>query len=1136
MDTSFDYSAFISYKREDEKWAVWLQNRLERYSIPASVRKEIPRLPKHIDPVFRDETDLGGGGLTASIHNELERSHFLIVICSPRSAASDWVGKEIKYFKDDLGREDLIIPFIIDGIPHCEDKSKECFHPIFKDFKDEPLGINVNEIGKQRAVVKVLARILDLKFDALWQRHERYKRKKRYLIALSVLLAFCVGLLFWQYKKPMYEYYVDYVDKWGVPQGVIKVDISNLRHRSRTYRFEYRRIPIGEDNALDKRLSKIEYINSAGVIQNHDHPEMNYRYAIQKLQYNSSTGELEYIDFCDRTGKVQVRWKIASKDGKQASLIDLIGTSNYEASSYLTSMSTRETVGFLSKTVINRFVLVRDTSGYIIEQSFHKNNDDDIESTKTTDENGVYKQTFVNDSLGRVLTTTYYDINEAIIKRKDGVAIREYDYDSNGAISQVSYYNSDHEPTLNEMLCSRIAYESDKNGNIVRECYYGTTGRLCYNKDHVSQKVIEYDNNGFHTSIACLDANNLLCNNNEGVSKIIVKNNSRGNQIEIINEDITGKSCTNKDGFAKIEIDYDRWGNPTYMAYYGLDGNLTHNEVGISGWTAKYDRFGNCYQCDFIDKEWNKGSDIYGNSGVRDEYDKRGHLRKRTFIDKYDKECVCSLGYSSCEWKYDDRGNMYECSYFSNGTPCRNNYGFHKVIFGFDKYGNLVDYSYYGPDGALCNCKDGFAICKAKTDSVGHIIQCHYFDSSKHPTQNADGIERFTCEYDAFGRKTSVRFYNCEGFLTLNKEKIAGWDAEYDSRGNIVELRLLDIDENPCCDTSGLARWVAKFDERGNQTLYASYNENSRLVSLNNGVALWKAEYNDRGLLVRTSYFDENEKPCINTDVGFFCYTAEYDERGNLTEECTYNDKNQLCINPACGYARWTAEYDTKGNKIKMSSYSENDSLCVCNHGYAEWIAQYDKDGYFEKSVSYDANGNVISNNEENNETIVNDVKAYDSHRFRFDKKGVVFALFFMLVSLFFMVVWIVNISNDTKWEILGWTAYHIIMLNGLFVYLQDFLLHYKLIPYVIHNYCWVLNLFTSIICVSAIVFFLVQFGTTIASIIKKSKYSFSFYNRKQLIRQSIDALVFHIMAATFFAIALSYFTYEGWMIYSNPL
>jgi hypothetical protein len=1139
MDTSFEYSAFISYKREDEKWAVWLQNSLERYSIPASIRKEVPRLPKHIKPVFRDKTDLGVGGLTTSLHQELERSHFLIVICSPHSASSEWVGKEISYFKDDLGRENLIIPFIVDGVPHCEDKAKECFHPIFKEFKDEPLGININEIGKQQALIKVLSKILDLKFDSLWRRHKRHIRKKRINFSLAFLLLCCIGLLYWNYKKPMYKYYADYVDKWGIPEGVFEIDKSVLKHRSRAYRFDYRRIPIGEENAFSWRLAKVEYINSAGQPQDHYYVETdnNNRSAILKLEYNSS-GTIKHIDLCNKTGKIQVRWKISSHDGEKATLIDFLGTSDYDASGYLSSMSNFGTMGIISKSSIKRYVLKRDYDGYIIEQSFHSNNSDDLESSKITDENGIYKQVFINDSLGRVLTTTFFDINEVIIKRKDGVAIREYEFDNNGGISQISYYNSDQQPTINELLYSKIVFKSDEWGNIIKESYYGIDGRLCYNKDNVSQKIVEFDNNGFPLSIAFLDANNLPCFNNEGVSKTIIQCNSRGDQIENRFEGINGKSCTNKNGFARIEVDYNRWGSPTYMAFYGLDGNLTRNENGISGWTAKYDRFGNCIQYDHFDNEWNKCSDIHGVSEVRNEFDKRGLVIKSTFYDIYGKECACNLGYSSCEYKYYDNGNLKEYSYFENGLPCRIKNGYHKVVYDYNLHGNITEYKYYDTEGALCNCNEGFAICKVQTDSIGNVIQWNYYDFLKHPTRNTDGIEMCKQEFDEQGRLKAVRFYYNEGLPMLNAKDEAGRSVKRDNRGNIIESCGVGIDGNICCDNTGVAKWKAKFDERGNQTLYATYDEKGNLVSLKNGIALWESEYNERGLLIKSSFYDENKKPCINSDVSYSFYIAKYDERCNLIEECTYNEKNQLCINPATGYARWAAKYDDMGNRTEMYSYSENDSLCVCKFGYAKWIAKYDKDGYFEKSISFDANGNVIFNNEENKEQVGKEVKEYDSHRFRFDKTEVVFAFIFLLAILFFLIVWIINISTNTKWENIGWIAGFVFTFNVCFDFLRDFLLHYKCIPYNIYNYSWILYILSAIICVSTIVFFLVRIGAKIISIYRAPKHSvFSFFNdRRQVFRESIGELVFQIITTAFFTIALSYLAYEGWMIYSNPL
>ena len=44
----YDNYAFISYKREDEKWAEWLQRKLEGYKLPTILKKTNPSLPRHL--------------------------------------------------------------------------------------------------------------------------------------------------------------------------------------------------------------------------------------------------------------------------------------------------------------------------------------------------------------------------------------------------------------------------------------------------------------------------------------------------------------------------------------------------------------------------------------------------------------------------------------------------------------------------------------------------------------------------------------------------------------------------------------------------------------------------------------------------------------------------------------------------------------------------------------------------------------------------------------------------------------------------------------------------------------------------------------------------------------------------------
>lgn len=184
------YFAFISYKREDEEWAIWLQHELEYYHLPALLNGR-EDLPKVFRPVFRDIDELKAGNLPEQIHEALASSSHLIVICSPRSAKSEWVNKEIEAFIE-IGKEkginnlEHVFPFIVEGKPHAEDKAQECFPKALRDLPadKERIGGNVNENGRDKAFIKVMAGMLpNVGMDMLWNRYERDKaeeeRRKR---------------------------------------------------------------------------------------------------------------------------------------------------------------------------------------------------------------------------------------------------------------------------------------------------------------------------------------------------------------------------------------------------------------------------------------------------------------------------------------------------------------------------------------------------------------------------------------------------------------------------------------------------------------------------------------------------------------------------------------------------------------------------------------------------------------------------------------------------------------------------------------------------------------------------------------------------------------------------------------------
>lgn len=208
MEQQLQYYAFISYKRQDEKWAKWLQNKLENYRLPTALCKANPQLPKRLYPTFRDNTDLQPGVLTEMLEENLRQSKHLIVICSPQSAQSDWVGKEIEYFIS-LGKEKQIILFIIEGEPYCGIPGKECIHPVIKTYLPEMLGININEPGyerrhtkREKAFIRLVSGMLQLRFDILWQRQKRRLAFQFWTtITILILFLFSVGFV-WHANQP----------------------------------------------------------------------------------------------------------------------------------------------------------------------------------------------------------------------------------------------------------------------------------------------------------------------------------------------------------------------------------------------------------------------------------------------------------------------------------------------------------------------------------------------------------------------------------------------------------------------------------------------------------------------------------------------------------------------------------------------------------------------------------------------------------------------------------------------------------------------------------------------------------------------------------------------------------------------
>jgi WD40 repeat protein len=145
------YDAFISYNHKaDGDFAPALQDALQNLAKPWYQRRAMT--------IFRDETNLSASpDLFESIADALDESRYYVLLASPGSAASEWVGKEIEYWtKTKTAAARRIVLVLTDGTLHW-DSARGCYDPststalqpgLEHTFSSDPLHIDMREAHK----------------------------------------------------------------------------------------------------------------------------------------------------------------------------------------------------------------------------------------------------------------------------------------------------------------------------------------------------------------------------------------------------------------------------------------------------------------------------------------------------------------------------------------------------------------------------------------------------------------------------------------------------------------------------------------------------------------------------------------------------------------------------------------------------------------------------------------------------------------------------------------------------------------------------------------------------------------------------------------------------------------------------
>ncbi len=412
---------------------------------------------------------------------------------------------------------------------------------------------------------------------------------KHYFIAALTGICVLVGGTFhryWDYNRETVRYYADYVDVYGVPQGLFPLSKTQIAQRAEHYRFE----------SLRNKVRRIVHANSSGTAIPHEDDELLFRPAIQQLTYDDKAGRLIYTDYFDSKAMPTVRlaysgdkhttidFERSTRGGDAAHAWLNAGTTAF--GSDLFGVSGVKNRG--KKSGVQRWKIARDTQGRIARIEFKRLKSD----TPVKDADGVFGFEYDLDEIGRVVELRYLDYDNRFRTTKTGIAGRKYEYDGSHR-KRTMYIDDQGRPVPNEQGWAVTEESFDSLGNVRVGRYYGRDGRPVLSKEHIAEYRYEYDIHGNRTAGAFFGTDGKPIVHALGCASFKAEHDPFGNVVRAEYFGGDGNPCFLKDGFASVTIKYDGHNNPIERSYFGVDGKPCRHVLGHARIVMRYDEHGN---------------------------------------------------------------------------------------------------------------------------------------------------------------------------------------------------------------------------------------------------------------------------------------------------------------------------------------------------------------------------------------------------------------------------------------------------------------------------------------------------------------------------------------------------------------
>ncbi|HWA01403.1 MAG TPA: TIR domain-containing protein [Caulobacterales bacterium] len=902
------YAAFVSYRHHpvDRHFAQTLMRELEQFRTPASLRKI--GYPPALGTLFRDDDEAGvDGALSEQLRQALHDSEWLIVICSPRTADSRWVAREVEYYAS-LGRTDRIIPVVIDGDPEMvipktaltgrtptgAPAGWQDDAPLAADLRPSPS--EPSKVTHKRAIHRIAAALLQCRYDDLVQRaKEQRRRQVRMSIAIgagSLLALLAAGGFVWdQFFLVKAKYYANYTEHFGVPEGVRELSGSERARRNITYRISTR----------GGRPIEMARVNSAGLLRvyaDQDYQSESWEAAVADWSYRyDESGALAEVVERNENHVTLRRLNYTFEANKASAVVRFergLGVAETQSTASATLSAALSSGDSGGHTEIAQHRLTFDPSGRVVRRDFEPLGGNERIATN----DGVYGRAYAYTSDGLVAEITNLGADGSPLATP-GAAVRTILSYANGQLASVEYRAPDGMLVNSQWGLARVMLTRDAFGNMTREAFFDANARPVLNKTWgYARADYSYDQRGNWIELRHYDQANRLSRRTDGGSAIWrLEYDPQGRRTAwtVFNAD---DQPTDESHYARVLFEYDAQDRLTAMRFQTADGKPSlsiddNSKVTSAGQTFKYDSEGRIFE------RMNLGPDgrpftnrASGAAGERFVFDQNGRIARTVYLNRA-------------------------------GQPTLTQEGAAELRFTYDRFGNVTSESMYGLQGQLVVGSDQYAILRSQYDNRGNKIELAVFGPDGRPAISKDTrVHRYTFAYDDRGNRTEIAAFGPNGEPVIDSEGKARAETAYDDRNLLVRVRYFGTDGRPIVSTTANAAEIRyAYDGRGNQTAVERYGVDGHLMANpNSGVAVTRREYDDRFRIVASTYFDAAGQPTIDRTTGAHRVVLEYDANDHNTREAYYGLDGAPTPNSRYGATELRMRYDGRGRQISLDA------------------------------------------------------------------------------------------------------------------------------------------------------------------------------------------------------------------------